>query len=380
MILVIFIYLFIINVLIALVTECFIQPGLYAKDDGATIHIFYGYRRTFRVRMNSENGVLLTSQPVFNRDNELLSFSVLLHNWLNFTIIDDTTLLEGDWYYWELIRPVEQFKVNYSSLHNAVISTLQNKVDYLCNISDQSILFRYVTSKQMQLLLLQDLSMKLNDNVFNCLAPRFITICLDKVSYHYCLVHNIFNCVLTPGLGLILNSSKYYNYATWLKSEILYEIFKLNLVHDIFFFDVDILILKNPYQDKQLKQYNDTLVYDIRYQVDKVYNIETKIKLDDFNSHEQFNSGILYLNLKNSLKFNDFFILMFKFKRDILDGKEYEQKYMSISANQSNLIRNVLPYNLYSSTLHICVQETWLLFSDLISFHLCAMSSTRKVI
>lgn len=76
------------------------------------------------------------------------------------------------------------------------------------------------------------------------MMTRLVTLCLDVGCIKACEIYHITGCVLAD-VGLHILHQKYH-FMTWLKTEILMQ--ALTVAEEVFFFDVDILLLKNPWR------------------------------------------------------------------------------------------------------------------------------------
>jgi hypothetical protein len=83
----------------------------------------------------------------------------------------------------------------------------------------------------------------------SCLEQRFITVCLDAKCSAVCTKHNVTNCVelAMPELPGADFAKGPYFFFTWLKHELLYE--ALQVAEEAFYFDIDALVLRNPWVD-----------------------------------------------------------------------------------------------------------------------------------
>jgi hypothetical protein len=141
-----------------------------------------------------------------------------------------------------------------------------------CNIPNKAVMFSYTNHHLFFMIELQRRAMEIT-NSRKCLEQRYITICLDSKCMLLCGKHNIPNCVQLefPTIPLTVFGKGLYHYLTWVKHEFMYE--ALQVADEIFFFDSDVLIFRNPWPEVKYERINKegkrniTIApYDIMYQ------------------------------------------------------------------------------------------------------------------
>jgi hypothetical protein len=141
-----------------------------------------------------------------------------------------------------------------------------------CVMPKSSIMFTYTTHYLAEFISIQREAM----NVWglkDCLEMRFITVCIDRKCHDYCVANNIRNCVLInlPELPPSDFAKAAYHVITYLKHEFMFE--ALKVVNEIFFFDIDCLVLRNPWVDSRYgRDENDKNFignFDIQWQRDR---------------------------------------------------------------------------------------------------------------
>jgi len=98
----------------------------------------------------------------------------------------------------------------------------------------------------------QKLGMEAGESWSNCLDQVYVVVCLDSQAVKLCRAENITYCVEQP-FPQLLPFSEYgkdaYQYLTWLKHTFIFE--ALKTMENVFFFDSDIVIFKNPFGEAQ---------------------------------------------------------------------------------------------------------------------------------
>jgi hypothetical protein len=119
-----------------------------------------------------------------------------------------------------------------------------------CALPKNAVMFTYASHYLAEFISLQRKSMELW-GLRSCLEKRFVTVCLDNRCSDTCSRHHISNCVqlnMTELPGADFASGPYF-FFTWLKHELMYE--SLKVAAEVFYFDVDLLLLRNPWVDIQ---------------------------------------------------------------------------------------------------------------------------------
>ena len=141
-----------------------------------------------------------------------------------------------------------------------------------CAMPPSSIMFSYTSHYTMDLIVLQHKAME-SWGLIDCLESRFVTACLDAKCMAMCSSRKIPNCCLLhmaelPGSDFGKNAYKYF---TYLKHELMFE--ALKVVEEVFFFDADTVIFRNPWVETQFGRNEQgqkfPSSYDIQYQRDR---------------------------------------------------------------------------------------------------------------
>ena len=202
----------------------------------------------------------------------------------------------------------------------------------LCFIPSDAIMFTYTNHHLFDLVVLQRTAMEIGQ-VRKCLESRFITLCLDKKCMELCNTHAIPNCVriYLPSIPHADFAGKSYGYFTWIKHELMYEATKA--ANQIFFFDADVAILRNPwlevsYGRDELTGQKIPGPYDIQYQRER--GVKEK------GCGGSVNSGQMYI--RNSSAIQSYFHKLFE--------KKYEAVITRIRLDQDFVsdIVNMLKY------------------------------------
>jgi len=216
-----------------------------------------------------------------------------------------------------------------------------------------------------------------------CMEQRFITACLDSGCARLCRQEGIPNCVLLqlPHIPYGANKSKRksrgqysYSFVTWLKHELMYE--SLKVAGHVFFFDADVVILRNPWPETLYGR--DELgnrisgIYDAMYQKDRGLHYK--------NCAESANSGIVYF--RNSSQYHDnYYPLMLSKKNEIIISEtgKLDQDYMGELIDEAKLKYCAFPSNKMSAA---CLESghSKLQRDEIITYHAaCAKDVDQKL-
>lgn len=91
----------------------------------------------------------------------------------------------------------------------------------------------------------------------SCLESRFVTVCFDAKCLDRCVSSAIPNCVqlVMPEIPPSDFGKQAYNYFTYIKHELMHE--ALKEADEIFFFDADVLLFRNPFMAVQYGRYDN---------------------------------------------------------------------------------------------------------------------------
>ena len=181
-----------------------------------------------------------------------------------------------------------------------------------CSIPQNAIMFTYTNHNMFDLIVLQHKAMEVG-NVRSCLESRFITICLDNKCMNLCKNHSIPNCVriVIPKIPHSDFGGKSYGFFTWIKHEFMYEATKV--ADQIFFFDADVAILRNPWLEISYARDRETGAklfesLDMQFQRERGINYK--------GCDGSANSGQLYI--RNSTSIQNYFKKLFEKKYEII--------------------------------------------------------------
>ena len=192
-----------------------------------------------------------------------------------------------------------------------------------CSIPADAIMFTCLNNRMFDLVLLQRKAMEIG-NVRKCLESRFITICLDRKCVELCHNNSIPHCIRInlPRIQPSDFGGKSYSYITWIKQEFMYEATKV--AQQIFFFDADVIILRNPWleisygRDEKTGQ-RISGPYDIQYQRER--------GIRERGCGGSVNTGQMYI--RNSSAIQSYFHKLFEKKYDIIvTRKRLEQEFV----------------------------------------------------
>jgi hypothetical protein len=255
----------------------------------------------------------------------------------------------------------------------------ENCISNNISIPPNSIMLSITNSKAFDYITLQHISMDFwNPNLKNCLLSKFVIVCTDKKCMTKCsTITNLTCAMLDLGhtrevSGVVCDPS--YSLFIYIKHELMQQ--ALMVTNEIFFFDSDVLIFKNPWISLVYSlDTNGNRVfppYHIMFQRDFGYT-------DDCNIGD-FNSGQLYI--RNSTDVQQYFNNLFKFKQDILSckDKKNDQDYFPAAVDKLNI--KVCGFNKYLFT-SICQIYYKLTndngyFNDIITFHLSGIVGRMK--
>lgn len=117
-----------------------------------------------------------------------------------------------------------------------------------CYMPKSSIMFTYANHHVMDLIIFQHKAMEAH-NLRHCLESRFVTACFDAKCMRVCKHANIPNCVLITTPNPMMPASDFregfYYWFTYIKHELMVE--ALKVVDEIFFFDADVMLFRNPW-------------------------------------------------------------------------------------------------------------------------------------
>lgn len=200
-----------------------------------------------------------------------------------------------------------------SKSHNTVSAIKPNvSATTDCVMPESSIMFTYANRYMMELVVLQHKAMEVW-NMKECLESRFITVCLDTGCMEICRANNINNCAAM--LAAEIPASEFgknaYNFFTYLKHDLMRE--ALHVVNEVFFFDADVVIFRNPWiestygRDEQGRYVDGP--YDMMWQRDRGRGP---------GCSGSVNSGVMYV--RNSTRAQAYFGYMGEVKDKILQG------------------------------------------------------------
>ena len=252
------------------------------------------------------------------------------------------------------------FEDEFANAVKGVIRKSQNVPD-CTHIPDALVVITACNSWQFDMLLLQREGLKLlpvlpqNGGKLrptNCLLMRIITVCLDDDCMNDCAGHDIKGCVRFPLRNSIdktsLDSNKTsnhlasvkpspfgsndYNFVTYLKWEMI-ERAILSGAKAVFIFDVDVLLLRDPFRLSQIQELMKT--NKLLHQVERGEGCSAGV-----------NTGVMIM--KNTLL--NVVVEMINRKQEILLGRRLEQDIFQrvLDHPKSNATRCSLPGSLFT--------------------------------
>lgn len=210
-----------------------------------------------------------------------------------------------------------------------------------CVMPTSSIMFTYTSHYMIDLVLMQRRAMEIH-KMRHCLEKNFITVCVDKKCHTVCTSNDIPNCVLLemPELPGSDFGKAAYNFFTYLKHELMYE--ALKVVEEVFFFDADCVIFRNPWVDIQFRriQNGDRVPekIDLQFQRDRGRGP---------SCYGSVNTGQVYI--RNSTRAQNYLQGMRSKKEVIIKGSEgLDQDFVGKEAEVANMTVCALSTALYA--------------------------------
>lgn len=149
-------------------------------------------------------------------------------------------------------------QVDYSPIHAGIKHALEtsaqsdlvkpltsNSTNLECAMPPNSIMISLSNHYTIETMALQHKAMEVW-NMKECLESRMVTLCLDEICHKSCRDGSINNCVLLPiETPSADNLQEGFRYLMLLKTLVMIE--ALKVVEEVFFFDVDIVLFRNPW-------------------------------------------------------------------------------------------------------------------------------------
>eukprot|EP01031_Cornospumella_fuschlensis_P026038 gene26038-31440_t len=245
-------------------------------------------------------------------------------------------------------------KIDYEPFRRAVRRVLDQPVAPLvtnstplhCHFPLNSVMFTYSSHYTVELMGLQNRGLAAS-GMGTCLAARFIRLCLDVACRQYCSEHHIEHCPLID-LHMLppsdFNKGE-YRFFTFLKHLLLRE--ALQIAEEAFFFDIDCLVMKNPFVLPQYGRddHGDPIDerYDLMFQRDRGRGPSCAGSV---------NSGQMYL--RNSTRVQKYLQLMAGFQDVILEGKNgLDQDFVSNASVTAELKMCSLTPDFYTAHCYL---------------------------
>ena len=217
-------------------------------------------------------------------------------------------------------------EVDYGPLRAEVARAIATPPAPPCVHPAGAVLVTYANSRMFPLLLLQRHALEVGA-VRMCLQRRFITVCLDAECLQQCARHHVPNCV---DLGIQTVASPFlkddYFWITYLKHEIMEAVLQGG-AEELFFFDTDVVVFRDPWSVKL----QDTGNLDLRYQVG---NVPASMG----QCLRGVNSGQVYLRRTNTTL--AYLAAMRGYRAEILAGKaggKLDQDFVPLAAGRVGL-------------------------------------------
>lgn len=232
------------------------------------------------------------------------------------------------------------------------------------DIPPSSVIVVYVNEGLIPFVLLQKKSMVIG-GVFDCLKKIFVVVCLDPIAFKLCKENHFDHCVQV-NLPISLPRSEFaegaYHFLTWIKQELMYE--ALKVVNEVFLFDADVLIFKNPFHETRIGRHDNgttfPFLYDIRYQRNNGRGR---------GCAGTVNSGQVWL--RNTTTIQRYFTCVLKMKEQAR-LEVPEQEFSTACAEEINVSRCVLNPNTFTMSAHTGFnRDTSSKLRHIVTYHSC---------
>jgi len=207
-----------------------------------------------------------------------------------------------------------------------IIKPLTNASTSLdCHMPNSAIIISLSNDHDALLLGIQHKAMEVW-NMRECLESRFVTVCLDKTCLDVCEKDSIKNCILMP----IKTTFTGYREGSFRLMMVLKHwliVKALEVVEQVFFYDADVMLFRNPFPDTLYKRYNNDSIDYVSRQPEVMGQTEGCLGCGSY-----INGGILFFrNTTGVHKFYDYF---FSYDAQMLNvsagmGIAWDQEYLS---------------------------------------------------
>lgn len=207
-----------------------------------------------------------------------------------------------------------------------------------CHLPPSSIMLTLTNFYTLELFALQHKGLEVW-NLKECLESRFVSVCLDEKCMKVCEAASINNCFLLPIETMASDyNENSFRYLMYLKHLLMYE--SLKVVDEVMFFDVDVIIFRNPWVDTLHRRYDNGNVDLSSVRPDLMWQPEWKYNMSCSGTP---NGGQLFM--RNSTKVQNFYKSFFGMKTELLDKEgRVDQDIMEEFAVNASMSTCSLPY------------------------------------
>lgn len=257
------------------------------------------------------------------------------------------------WLYWIFVSAaIDTSKIDFAPFREAIAEVIKQSVVPMtlestpmdCHFPPNSVIFTYGSHYMVDLLQIQNRALNAS-HMGNCLASRFVRLCLDVQCREFCKTHGIHHCPLID-LKMLppsdFNKGE-YRFFTYLKHILLSQ--ALKVADHAFFFDADVIIMKNPFPETQFDR-DESGQHKLK---DKPFDLLFQRDRGRGNSCSgTVNSGQLYL--RKSPQVQVYLDIMLALEDKIMEGKNgLDQDFVSEAAGKANLTYCPLTPHLYTA-------------------------------
>ena len=238
----------------------------------------------------------------------------------------------------------------------------------------------YANHPEFELIELQHQAMDLwIPGLRSCLGTRFVIVSTDAKADEQCKRAGFLNCALVE-VQRLDNMSIQFTCGFYAFSFFKYELLKesLQLVNEMFFFDADVLIFRNPWFDDNGLFRLDSSGVRVDPTFDFMFQREGGFSFDC--SAEDINGGQYYI--RNSTQIQSFIDNMFKYKEQIMSFSEgkFDQDYIKRAVEASHIKVCGLNHYRFTSGRHVYLHKTTdhILASEIVSFHFNGLTGRAR--
>ena len=244
-----------------------------------------------------------------------------------------------------------------------------------CHMPRSSIILTLTNFYTIELFSLQHKGLELW-NLKECIESRFVSVCLDEKCINVCKESSINNCFLLPietlASDYLQNSFRYLMY---LKHQLMYE--SLQVVEEVMFFDVDVILFRNPWMDTLYQRHDDGTLNLKAPRPDMMWQAEWRYNMSCAGTP---NGGQLYM--RNSTKVNRFYQNFFALKNVFLGSGPVDQDKIEELAANASMVTCSLPhwrYTAYNLLTNAPFNQTARVM-DIVSYHASGVTGLKHKI